>query len=272
MKKGFTLIELLVVIAIIAILAAILFPVFAQAREKARATQCLSNCKQIGTGLQLYTDDYDETVPCFAINVMRGTVTGNNNKVADGFWMQNWGSLNQYLTWVDAIYPYVKNPQLFVCPSSKFNRKTDQPWNCKYWYCPSYGYNLFLGKNQMDWAKWSNVYSWAVDMNEINPKSMSSIPKPSEVVFCCDTSDNSSNSTFVGGVARLVATTGVIHATDTGNFGYIDEVTSVRHNGGCNFTFVDGHAKYYKDGMGPNENTADHLGKASTWWNPQYQK
>ena len=61
--KGFTLIELLVVIAIIAILAAILFPVFAQAREKARQTSCLSNCKQIGTALPLYVDDYDETYP-----------------------------------------------------------------------------------------------------------------------------------------------------------------------------------------------------------------
>ena len=63
-KKGFTLIELLVVIAIIAILAAILFPVFAQAREKARQTSCLSNLKQIGTALQLYIDDFDQTYPC----------------------------------------------------------------------------------------------------------------------------------------------------------------------------------------------------------------
>ena len=63
MKKGFTLIELLVVIAIIAILAAILFPVFAQAREKARQTSCLSNLKQLGTGYILYADDYDDYPP-----------------------------------------------------------------------------------------------------------------------------------------------------------------------------------------------------------------
>ena len=62
-RRGFTLIELLVVIAIIAILAAILFPVFAQAREKARQTQCLSNMKQVGTGVFMYCQDYDETLP-----------------------------------------------------------------------------------------------------------------------------------------------------------------------------------------------------------------
>jgi len=61
-KRGFTLIELLVVIAIIAILAAILFPVFAQAREKARAISCLSNCKQMGTAVLMYAQDYDESI------------------------------------------------------------------------------------------------------------------------------------------------------------------------------------------------------------------
>src|SRR5438046_982945 len=62
-ERGFTLIELLVVIAIIAILAAILFPVFAQARDKARTTSCLSNGKQLGTALMMYAQDYDETYP-----------------------------------------------------------------------------------------------------------------------------------------------------------------------------------------------------------------
>ena len=98
MKKGFTLIELLVVIAIIAILAAILFPVFAQAREKARQTSCLSNLKQIGTALQLYVDDYDETMP----------MTKDSGHL--------WPAWRPY-TWVGALEPYVKNENMFICPS-----------------------------------------------------------------------------------------------------------------------------------------------------------
>jgi prepilin-type N-terminal cleavage/methylation domain-containing protein/prepilin-type processing-associated H-X9-DG protein len=97
MRRGFTLIELLVVIAIIAILAAILFPVFARAREQARKTACLSNLKQIGSGILLYVQDYDETL----VPVSTGTCPGPDS-----------------YGWADLIYPYVKNAQLFDCPSA----------------------------------------------------------------------------------------------------------------------------------------------------------
>lgn len=98
-NSAFTLIELLVVIAIIAILAAILFPVFAQARAKARQTACLSNMKQIGTGILMYSQDYDELIPP-SENYPRGSfATGN-------------------LSWPSMIHPYIKNAEVFVCPGA----------------------------------------------------------------------------------------------------------------------------------------------------------
>src|SRR5713226_3138242 len=96
-RRGFTLIELLVVVAIIAILAAILFPVFAQAREKARQTACVSNMKQLGYGIVMYAQDYDETLPY-------GYMYSADRKV---WW---W--------WQDSIRPYVKNEAVYTCPSA----------------------------------------------------------------------------------------------------------------------------------------------------------
>ena len=97
MRRGFTLIELLVVIAIIAILAAILFPVFAKAREKARQSACLSNEKQIGLALIQYAQDYDET---YVMNEQYPTAT-------------------PVVYWYDMLAPYMKNTQLLECPSRR---------------------------------------------------------------------------------------------------------------------------------------------------------
>ncbi len=107
MKRGFTLIELLVVIAIIAILAAILFPVFARAREKARQTSCLSNLKEIGLANLMYAQDYDETLGSWRITVPAGTP---NAETGDG---------TPRLYWYWTLQPYLKNAQILVCPSSK---------------------------------------------------------------------------------------------------------------------------------------------------------
>ncbi len=100
-QRGFTLIELLVVIAIIAILAAILFPVFAQAREKARQTSCLSNMKQIGLALQQYATDYEGTMP-------PSQLSQTPNGMGD-----------PAVSWPTLVYPYVKNEGVFVCPSGE---------------------------------------------------------------------------------------------------------------------------------------------------------
>lgn len=98
MKHGFTLIELLVVIAIMAILAAILFPVFARARSKARSAACLSNCKQLGLGLMMYLQDHDGMYP-------------QNEPHGAADVSAKW--------WSGRIYPYVKNRELYVCPGRR---------------------------------------------------------------------------------------------------------------------------------------------------------
>jgi prepilin-type N-terminal cleavage/methylation domain-containing protein/prepilin-type processing-associated H-X9-DG protein len=139
-QKGFTLIELLVVIAIIAILAAILFPVFAQAREAARKTACLSNLKQLGLGIMMYVQDYDEVFP----SVTRGTGPNGGYGATDSW------SGSSIFVWGYGIAPYVKSPALYFCPNFKSrvpnvsDLATSQP-SGYYGQWQSYGMNFAFG-------------------------------------------------------------------------------------------------------------------------------
>ena len=120
MRRGFTLIELLVVIAIIAILAAILFPVFAKAREKARTASCSSNLKQLGLAMLQYAQDYDETFcPLTGRNWLGGTNPTDALIPEDPNF--NWHSTLGYVDcWSNLIYPYIKNVQIYRCPSTTY--------------------------------------------------------------------------------------------------------------------------------------------------------
>ncbi|MCE5241457.1 DUF1559 domain-containing protein [bacterium] len=204
MRRGFTLIELLVVIAIIAILAAILFPVFAKAREKARQASCLNNCKQIGTAFLSYCQDYDEKFPLYWHSDLQTDASSPGAK----FHTSN-GSASYppayYRTWMDYVYPYIKNTQVFQCPSG---RKRESAYNS-----PSYGYNRQIHT--------SGTY---------NPLTIGQVLRPAECVLTMDYGTAYSVYANVGEFTSWNQST-------TGEWVH-------PHNDGANITFADGHAKW----------------------------
>jgi prepilin-type N-terminal cleavage/methylation domain-containing protein/prepilin-type processing-associated H-X9-DG protein len=153
-SAGFTLIELLVVIAIIAILAAILFPVFAQAREKARAISCLSNLKQIGLGLYMYVEDYDEMMPTAFAAV--APING--------------GDPGCPIDYESQIEPYVKNQQLYKCPSDGTARNGDNCfWNGNNGVPAGAGANMVTGKQLRSYGYVGNLNTAQYDADPSNP-------------------------------------------------------------------------------------------------------
>jgi prepilin-type N-terminal cleavage/methylation domain-containing protein/prepilin-type processing-associated H-X9-DG protein len=207
-RRGFTLIELLVVIAIIAILAAILFPVFAQAREKARAISCMSNVRQIGLGLAMYTQDFDEKFP---MNLYMGEQNGQPRLV---------------LSYI-ALAPYVKNMLIYRCPSDPapldFPRamaiismppvlETSPPLTLVS-YMPNYAL--------VDWGDPNNIFG----SGHGRPvKSLASIDYPAETAAFYDAAGTLPDALF----------------------DMMDEPIQARHQGGLNACFADGHAKFVK--------------------------
>ena len=247
LKKGFTLIELLVVIAIIAILAAILFPVFAQAREKARASSCLSNLKQIGTAMLLYADDYEE---CFPVRLIGLPLSYDAKYPRATFAVQDWtlAGPGQWWTWMDSMYDYVKNNSMYVCPSNSKN-------------VPGYGYNVFIS------GAWQN----GADHTSTTSLTHSQIKEPASLVFVADTIIQGPNGEWNGQYGIVSLGQSVIMYADDSSIG---RKKAQRHNDGANYCFVDGHAKFYKRLSGPTEGTwwnYPDWGNGSKWWNPAVQ-
>jgi len=193
-RSAFTLIELLVVIAIIAILAAILFPVFAKAREKARQSSCSSNVKQISLGILQYAQDYDELAPTLGVCGL-------------GFGYR----------WTDMTFPYIKNEQVFQCPSTRSYYRA----GIYITKGSTYGLNIWSYRKN----GWRNVVQ---------------LQKPSTTFLIADNA---------GDCVRILAP----QCVNTGCTCYSGQspvqnnhFLTDRHNEGANFSYCDGHVKWQK--------------------------
>jgi prepilin-type N-terminal cleavage/methylation domain-containing protein/prepilin-type processing-associated H-X9-DG protein len=220
-RIGFTLIELLVVIAIIAILAAILFPVFARARENARRSSCQSNLKQVGLGFLQYIQDYDETLP-FSFYGSSGDSTPP-------------GSIPDNYKWMDAIYPYVKSEQLFNCPSDSAT-------------------NTYRFRNGVNYGSYglNGAYGSVLTDNQTPPRSgtnlllnMASLAVPATTVWVTD-NNNSVSAVNTGGSQGFFWASTASNPTITNAQPRQLQNIVERHLETTNVLFCDGHVKAYK--------------------------
>ncbi len=253
-QSAFTLIELLVVIAIIAILAAILFPVFAQAREAARKTACLSNSKQLGLAVMQYVQDYDEMYPCNSWNPVPIGTTDNDSHV-------NMASMAQ---WMWRVMPYQKNRQILVCPSDPnpkhwISGYDTDPTDC--WAIPtpiSYhsnqeimGYGGLDNGNGVDCdGETSASEDWSLSYP---PTPMAKVPTPASTYMIADYGkyfmeawwvNNLRNANY-SRIKNKAAHGGGYYANDK-TWIYPDPAAR-RHQEGQNITFADGHSKFHRN-------------------------
>jgi len=226
-KPAFTLIELLVVIAIIAILAAILFPVFARARENARRASCMSNLKQIGLATMMYVQDYDERYPLgivgdIPVTAPTGYLSGSayctgmpcgEFTVGDGH-----NSSGKYVSWMDLLQPYTKSVQVFVCPS-----QTSASYS-------GYGYSLYINN---------------LKNSPYQPANEAQLNNPSVTAMMMDC-----NNQYC------------VYANPGDSFNPLNDVrNSAPHLDGYNMAFADGHVKWLNKNNPIGINTTANLNK-----------
>jgi prepilin-type N-terminal cleavage/methylation domain-containing protein/prepilin-type processing-associated H-X9-DG protein len=244
-RRAFTLIELLVVIAIIAILAAILFPVFAQAREKARTISCTSNYKQGTTAIMMYIQDHDEQMPMLMSSTAAFFVTYN--------WQQDF-------TWAQMTQPYTKNWQIHRCPSDPFARDSISWANM--------GANASSPQQFKDFAVGLNTdlgynYMHLSPMNaqaKFMPVGMAAIGKPAATIMLVDSIwDMGGCDRPIGGGNWFIEAPSYWYSDSQYWFGgwKIDNCndwlkyggTWPRHTNAMNVAFVDGHVKVQRIGQ-----------------------
>jgi prepilin-type N-terminal cleavage/methylation domain-containing protein/prepilin-type processing-associated H-X9-DG protein len=255
-NDGFTLIELLVVIAIIAILAAILFPVFAQAREKARQTSCLSNIKQLGLGFIQYTQDYDEMLPLASRS--------------DGF------------SWDRIIVPYIGqgdvrngNQGIFLCPSDTvpndfFTNRVKR----SYALVGSWNWQAVRPNNPNDihaaklWSRDGNNNPAAGPVRRGVPNaSLAEIPAPASTLMIVE-SHCRQNLTQENNWITNFKPAGAVGGQEAQNaYDPPPATTSIKppHTGGWNYTFADGHSKWHRPEQTADTNPSDLLFGDTSW-------